>query len=221
MALTNPTKKVTVERLQHYNTKDKAARATEISTAVNAEKTARQTADTTLQGNIDTITGKIPSAATSTNKLVDEAAVNAKISTAEATFRGNFGTKALLDAYTGAKDKNDTAIVDVDETHSDQCSMYQYDGTNWVYKYKQNNKAFTPAQQNAIDSGITATKVTSYDTHIADKANPHEVALKQTVPATTMSANIGKAPVINSSGTDFEYVNVSECSDADIDEIFA
>ena len=37
----------------------------------------------------------------------------------------------------------------------------------------------TTAQQNAVDSGITAEKVTAYDNHIANKNNPHEVTKAQ------------------------------------------
>lgn len=235
MTITNPKKIISVERLSTYHTKDKTERATEISTAVNAEASTRASADTTLQGNIDAITAKIPSDATSTNKLTSKSYVDESIEKSEATFRGNFNTKADLDAYTGDKDKNDTAVVQKDETKSDQCSMYQYDGTNWVYKYKINDAPFTTEQLAAINSGANSTKITSYDTHIAAKNNPHEVTPVQVF--SDYVSNAGKIVHVKTDGTGFDYlttytagdgivintsnaISMNEASDSDIDEIF-
>ena len=79
-----------------------------MQTNINAEAGARQQADTTLQGNIDTeearakaaeqlnadgiaaIEDKIPATASDQNKLVDEQKMNSSIATATATYRGAF-----------------------------------------------------------------------------------------------------------------------------------
>lgn len=94
-------------------------------------------------------------------------------------FIGSFATKAALDQYSGTKTKNDYAIVQADETHSQQVSRYIYNGTTWVYQYKINEKPFTQAQADAINSGITAGRVTTYDNHILNNNNPHEVTKAQ------------------------------------------
>lgn len=240
MAITNPNHNVDVEQLGYYHTKDKTERTTEITNAVSAEATLRTNADNALQGSIDTINGKIPSEASSSNKLADKQYVTDAISVSEATFRGNFATKSALDAYTGQKDKNDTAIVEADETKSGQCSMYQYDGSAWVYKYKVRDVAFTAAQMNAINSGVTSAKVADYDTHIASKNNPHEVKPNQVF--SDYSAHGGEYVKVKPDGTGFEYgspagavytagtgisisagnvISAKQATNADIDEIFA
>ena len=79
-----------------------------VYSAIDAEKTARENADTTLQGNIDdeetrakaaelalggrvtTIEGKIPAAATDQNQLADKNYVNSSIATNTANFKGSF-----------------------------------------------------------------------------------------------------------------------------------
>lgn len=58
----------------------------------------------------------------------------------------------------------------------------------WVQEYAIRIPVFTPAQQAAIDSGATSTKVGNYDAHLADTNNPHGVTAAQ-VGALTPTGN--------------------------------
>lgn len=130
------------------------------NTTQNARLTVLEAHDTQHNSDISAIQAKIPADASSSNKLVTKEYVDDEISTNTATFRGNFATKAALNAYTGEKDNNDYAVVTADETHSNQTWRYKYDGTTWVAEYKVNDTALTTAQTNALNSGITSTLVT-------------------------------------------------------------
>ena len=134
-----------------------------------------------VQTQLNTITGKIPSAATSSNQLADKAFVNSSINAVAAYYvtadtSGNaFATHAALVAgpyyYDGAArtpTKNDYAIVLVDEDHNSASTRYTYTGSQWAFQYVVNDTAMTQSQINAINSGITSTKVGNYDNHIAD-----------------------------------------------------
>ena len=118
-----------------------------------------------------------------------------------------FATKADLDAaetwyYAGevvTPKKNDYVIVIADETHptgTGDPQTVRYICTDivngipvWNYEYVINNGNFTPGQQAAIDSGITAEKVEQYDNyadqiaealdHLTDYNNPHRVTAEQ------------------------------------------
>ncbi len=131
-----------------------------LDSAMDSRVDALETNDTQQDSDIDAIQAVIPSDATSSNKLVSKAYVDDEISTNTATFRGNFATKAALDAYAGDKDNNDYAVVTEDETHSNQSWRYKYNGTAWSAEYKVNDTPLTQAQADALNSGITASDVT-------------------------------------------------------------
>ena len=64
-----------------------------IATVANGlvtEKNAREQADNTLTGSVNTINGKIPAQASTSNQLADKAFVNSSVQTATANFRGNW-----------------------------------------------------------------------------------------------------------------------------------
>ena len=119
-----------------------------------------------------------------------------------------FPTKADLDTvevwYEGGESvlpkKNDYVIVIADETHptgtgDPQTAKYVCLGISneekpvWGFQYIINNGNFTPEEQAAIDSGITAEKVALYDSyaarldelvgHVTDYNNPHQVTAEQ------------------------------------------
>lgn len=101
-----------------------AANKQYVDNQVATEAGARQTADSTLQGNIDTnsdaiadINEVIPSTATSTNKLADSAEVDDKVSTLSGKLLDAVETHADLPT---SANKNDTCNVRTDETHSNQ-----------------------------------------------------------------------------------------------------
>ena len=95
--------------------------------------------------------------------------------------------------------KNDYVIVTADETHRSGtgdpqtvkyvCVGIENNRPVWNYQYVINNGNFTPEQQAAINSGITAEKVALYDSyatlldqlteHLSDYNNPHKVTAEQ------------------------------------------
>lgn len=82
------------------------------------------------------------------------------------------GTTVAYDAPS----PNDYVFVEMDfttpATSPDEYRRYKYnEDTGWGYEYTLNNSSYTEAQWRAIDSGITATKVGYYDTHIGSDAS--------------------------------------------------
>ena len=168
---------------------------------INTEAQARQDADSTLQGNINTVSdnlaaevtrakaaekanaddidvieGKIPAAASSSNKLADQQFVNSSIQTATAEFKGTFNLvsdlhltisatrlqiAAALPTVIASADNNDYAFVmiptaDATPTEIASVERYKYNGSAWAFEYALNNSGFTQAQWNALNSGITS-----------------------------------------------------------------
>ena len=134
--------------------------------------------------DIDDIEEKIPSGASSQNKLVDQQTMNSSIGTATATFRGAYNlvsdlsltveaTHADIEAALALKmtelsitpDNNDYAFVqvptaDATPTQIARVDRYKFNGTAWGFEYSLNNSGFTAAQWAALNSGITSGLVT-------------------------------------------------------------
>ena len=161
---------------------------------IDEEELARQNADGILQGNIDAeetrakaaekqnaddidaIEGKIPSGASSENKLATESYVDDSVATATATFRGTFNLVSdlhltlsategqIATALAGAiatADNNDYCFVQIPtstETPTEiaRIDRYKFNGTAWAFEYSLNNSGFTAAQWASINSGITS-----------------------------------------------------------------
>lgn len=164
----------------------------------------------TNTSDISTINGKIPSAASTSNQLADKAFVNSSISNMAANYvtsdvqGDNFATHAALllgpyynkgVAYTLTN--NDYALVEEDEDHNNAATRYIYDGTQWAFQYVVNNSAFTQAQSDAINSGITSSLVTQYSGYSTSKVNVAQG-----------SANAGKMLVVDGNG-DLELQTVT------------
>ena len=129
-----------------------------------------------LNSCITDINWKIPSEATSSNKLADKAFVNSSINSVAAYYitknanGDQFATYAELAAattfYSGGVSRvptrNDYTIVASDENHDNATTRYIYN-TNWEYQYTINETPLTQAQLDALNSGITSGKVSSYD----------------------------------------------------------
>lgn len=104
----------------------------------------------------------------STNTV--KAFVNSSIATATATFRGTNTTATTESAFlTWANalthDLNDYVFWQTTDSYGNTIyKRYKFDGTNWVFEYNLNNSSFTTAQWDAINSGITSTKRSGYDT---------------------------------------------------------
>ena len=139
--------------------------------------------DTAIGNNtseISTINWKIPSAATSSNKLADKNYVDDSINSVTAYYitkdaQGNqWATRAELFAattfYSGwvvrTPTKNDYTIVLADEQHDNATTRYIYN-SGWEYQYTVNETALTQAQLDALNSWITSAKVSSYDSAVS------------------------------------------------------
>lgn len=143
--------------------------------------------------DISDIQSLIPSQASTSNQLADKAFVSSSISTATATFRGTYNlvTDLSLDPSTATEastaaaiatylaslvppvvaDKNDYVFVQVPTSVSTPTEIarvdrYKYDVTAWAFEYSLNNSGFTADQWDALNSGITATREASYQSHI-------------------------------------------------------
>ena len=111
-----------------------------------------------LKDKVTAIEGKIPSAASSTNKLADKDFVNSSISTATATFKGTYNSVAELEQVPA--DANDYAfVISTDSAGNTVYNRYKYSNGSWLFEYALNNSSFTAAQWAAINSAITSGDV--------------------------------------------------------------
>ena len=143
-------------------------------TKVSGELSAK---DAALQSEIDTLEALVPTAAAADNQLADKAYVEdlvkkgaARAISADAAGAGF----ASLDALTAGPwyslgepatpQVNDYAVVKADATHSGNDVRYNYDGAVWVFFQEFSSGGsgqldLTTAQNNALNSGITAALV--------------------------------------------------------------
>lgn len=152
--------------------------------------------------DIAAITSLIPSEATSSNKLADKAFVNSSIATNTGNFLGNLDLVSDLGLTASATHSQvSTAIATYLTSHSisasnndyvmvaypdavqagqyTQFDRYKYNGSAWEWEYTLNNSSFTADQWAAINSTITAAKVSAYDSHVGSTSNPHNVTKSQ------------------------------------------
>ena len=152
----------------------------------------------------DDISDIIPTAASASNPLCDKAYADAIGERLEARYLGcnangdPFATHAALTSatkfyYQGAEttpDTNAITTVVADEDHKNTSNVagttrYRYGGVDAsgkpvrAFEYVINNTGLSEAQLLAVNSGITATKVGNYDSHIADTTK-HITAAERT-----------------------------------------
>lgn len=144
------------------------------STGQNTDGAMTQKATT---DELNTIKGKIPSEATSSNQLADKAFVNSSIASSTANFLGtldvvddlglSYGATTAqivtaLNAYSfGTKTNNDYCFVVNKDTDGNVIyQRFKYTGTTFAYEYTLNNSSFTAVQWSTINSGLTATDKT-------------------------------------------------------------
>lgn len=161
-----------------------------IAPSKNAVRDKIVTMDSAISGNtsnISTINGKIPSEASTSNQLADKAFVGDSINSVTAYYitknaaGDQFATYAELAAattfYSGGvarvPTRNDYTIVLDDENHSHATTRYIYNN-GWEYQYTVNETPLTQAQLNALNSGITAGKVSTYDWYATSKQDKLE-----------------------------------------------
>lgn len=160
----------------------KTSDATNTWTAIATEAQVYNVAE-----DVATINWKIPSAATSSNQLADKNYVDDSINSVTAYYitkdaQGNqWSTRAELFAATTfyswwvvrVPTKNDYTIVLADEQHDNATTRYIYNN-GWEYQYTVNETALTQAQLDALNSWITAGKVSTYDWYASDIADKQD-----------------------------------------------
>lgn len=177
----------------------------------------------------DDISDMIPTAASASNPLCDKAYADAIGERLEARYLGcnangdPFATHAALTSatkfyYQGAEttpDTNDITTVIADEDHKNTSNVagttrYRYGGVDasgkpvWAFEYVINNTGLSEAQLLAVNSGITATKVTKYEGYATGKQDKLAEGSNITISENTISA------------TDTTY---SEASKTDVEKI--
>lgn len=174
---------------------------------LQTETTNRIENDNLLQSNMSSITNrvtsienKIPNQASSENQLADKSFVNSSIQTSTADFRGTWSTWSNVPSNPSSypqdesgnttPTKNDYLVVlnasDYTEETLNGTWRFKYVGSwetngknGWTPEYQVNEEPLTSEQIYAINSGITAEKVSSYNVHLLDTSNPHSVTATQ------------------------------------------
>lgn len=172
---------------------------TEIQNRTDAN-TALQNSITSNTNKISTIESKIPNQASSTNQLADKSFVNSTVQTNTANFRGNWdtwtqvptepsgypsdyagNTTPTVNDYMVVQDASDYSLETLHGTwRFKYTSNWATEGKNgWIPEYQVNEEPFTSEQLYAINSGITSSKVSDYDSHVTNTDNPHSVTKAQ------------------------------------------
>ena len=130
------------------------------------DQTDLQNQFSSVEGEISDINALIPNQASTENQLADKDFVNSSISSSTANFIGTFDSVAELEAYSGPLTNNDYAfVVNTDSAGNTIYDRYKYNGSEWLFEYSINNSSFTAAQWDALNSGITDTKVAQITTN--------------------------------------------------------
>jgi len=192
--------------------------ATQVSSAIsthNSSSTAHSdirgliTGTNGVNSKISAIEGKIPSAASTTNKLADKEYVNSSIATSTATFRGTVTASADTDAAAQTalngittKDDNDYAFVQcTDSAGNTKYKRYKYNGSAWVFEYTLNNSSFTADQWSTINSGITSAMLPSGVSSTNKLATASDIS--------TLNTSISGKQATLVSGTNIKTINGS------------
>ncbi len=178
---------------------------------------------------IESIDELIPSAATSSNQLADKNYVDDSINQVAAYYITKnvqwdaFATKSELTNATTfyswwvqrTPTRNDFCIVLADETHSWDCTRYTYQNSQWEYQYTINNAPMTQAQVDAINSWITANKVSTYDGYastIAWKQDALTAGSNISITASQWTTTISATDTTYSAGTWIDISNQNAIS---------
>lgn len=157
-----------------------------ISGNLTDETNARIAADNLINADIDDIQDLIPNQASTSNQLADKQFVNSAIQTNSAHFRGNWSTWADVPTdvndYPADDDGNKTPTTNdymvvrnaSDYTGDTLVGTWQFTYTGlwatngksgWQPRFQINESPLTPAQQTALDSGITPSLVSQISTN--------------------------------------------------------
>ena len=177
-----------------------------------------------VQQDVDAIDDLIPTEATSSNKLADKNYVNDSINSVTAYYitknaaGDQWATYAELAAattfYSGwvqrTPTRNDYTIVLADENHDNATTRYIYN-SGWEYQYTVNETALTQAQLDALNSGITSWKVSTYDWYASTIAWKQDTLTTQTAYTTKWTST--KVPTITTN----TLWQVTEITETNID----
>ena len=129
--------------------------------------------------------------------------VNSSIATNTANFLGSFTLTDLSLTYpatdvqiaaalnshtwpTGVTPtNNDYVYVEIQDPQTtgidDKVERFKFSGLleSWGYEYTLNNSSFTAAEMATIESGITASDKTTWNNHVGNTSNPHNVTAAQ------------------------------------------
>lgn len=89
-----------------------------------------------------------------------------------------FESIEALEAYSGTVTNNDYAFVkSTDASGYVTFIRYKYNSNlqQWAVEYEVNNTSYTDSQWKAINSGVNSSKRETYDSHLTDTNNPHNV----------------------------------------------
>lgn len=192
----------------------------------------------TNQTDISTINGKIPSEASSSNKLADKQYVDNAISTNTADFDGSWATYSAIPSTVAgftnenlpAPSNNNYLVVLEDETQDGGTWRYKYvddggsyDKANWAVEYEINETPFTQTQLDAINSGANTTNIGQIATNTSDISTINTTLATTpsiftvTNPALTISGGVCIWSITNSIGS--KYVQVTYYRESDGVEI--
>lgn len=169
---------------------------------------------------ITAIENKIPSAASKTNPLVDEKTMRDAIASSSGAMLSSNTAGApfeTLGALTGAEtfysggvavtpNTNDKVTVLRDETHDGATTQYIYSGGKWTYYTTLSSQAFNEAQMEAVNSGITAEKLTKINTDIQE----NKTSLSGKADKIVAFTNVG---TISTAGSGYKVNDVVTFSD--------
>ena len=173
----------------------KTTDATNTWTAIATEAQVYTVADA-----VSTINWKISSDASSSNKLMDKNYIDDSINSVTAYYitknaQGDqWATYAELAAASTfyswgvarTPTRNDYTIVLADENHDNATTRYIYN-SGWEYQYTVNETALTQSQLDALNSGITSWKVSTYDWYATTISGKQDAL---TLPATPTQWNL-------------------------------
>jgi hypothetical protein len=194
---------------------------------------------TALAGKQDDLSAVLPTDASATNQLATKAYADAIGERLEARYLGSaadgspFATHAALTAATAyyyqgtatTPDTNDITTVTADEDHigttgEASTTRYRWNGTGWAFEYVINNTGLSEAQLMAVNSGITAAKVSGYDGlsgKISDEASARQTAdnAKLNIDGTNATSTgigtaLSKIDIENGAFTDADYFVVRD-----------
>lgn len=134
-----------------------------------------------LRGRVSNIEEALPSQVSTENPLVDKDFVNSSIATNTATFRGTYNSLEALEQVEA--DNNDYAfVVTTDSAGNTVYNRYKYsdiedssddssDSSPWLFEYALNNSSFTAEQWATINSGITSSDISKWNSFKNVQAN--------------------------------------------------